>query len=269
MEHMRTLKLPPFEDYSSGYLFTKKFENEKLQPTISPQNISLNFAKYPHLLIGGSSGFGKSTLIKTIIYSLLFNNFVKDTQFILIDLKRVELSIFKKLPHVLYFADDILRAKSILFKTLLLIDTRYKNLERLGTTHIDNLKAKQPHIFLIIDEYAELILQDKKIESLVIRISQIGRAAGVHLIICTQLPTAKIISNLINVNMSQKIAFKVGTPFNSRCILDTTGAEKLTTPGEALLKIGCNIQHFNVYHTPPEDFKKMVQFWVEQYNKNI
>lgn len=228
------------------------------------KKIILDFKKYPHLLIAGATGSGKSTALKTLIASLLINNFFSDLQFVFVDLKRVELSQFKMLPHTLKFCDNIDSSRKVLEKLLNIIDYRYSVLQ---INNISNLQEKEElffRIFVIIDEFSELILSDKSIEKLIVRISQIGRAAGVHLILCTQLPTAKILTNLINVNMSSKIALHVETAQNSRAILNQKGAELLGLNGDAILKQGIFLNRFKVYRTPPEDIKKVIDFWQNQ-----
>lgn len=224
--------------------------------------VSLDFNRYPHLLIGGATGAGKSTILKTIIHGLLKNSesapaFV---DFVFIDLKRVELAAFKDVPGVIS-CDDFQTAANILKQLIAVIDNAFKTLSDAGLTSLRENPYLSSEVFIIIDEFAELILQDKSIEKYIVRISQLGRAAGVHLILCTQLPTAKIITNLINVNMSSKIALRVETWQNSKCILGVKGAESLDFPGYAILKNGLNLVHFRAFYTPPEDIKKEVETW--------
>lgn len=225
--------------------------------------VDIDFSKYHHLLIAGATGQGKSTALKTLICSLIANNFSDEIQFIFIDLKRVELSQFKKIPHCVYFCSDIKECERLLEKVIKIINNRFETLEKFGRTSISELENFS-NIFVVIDEFSELILSNKKIESLVVRVSQIGRSAGVHLILCTQLPTAKIITNLINVNISCKVALRVETSNNSRAIINQKGAEMLTAPGDALIKKGIGLERFRVFKTPSEDIKKIVGFWSGQ-----
>lgn len=224
--------------------------------------VSLDFNRYPHLLIGGATGAGKSTILKTVVYGLLKNSEAAPafTNFVFIDLKRVELAIFKNVPGVI-FCDDFQTAATILKQLTAVIDNRFKALSGAGLASLREMPTLRQEVFIIIDEFAELILQDKSIEKYIVRISQLGRAAGVHLILCTQLPTAKIITNLINVNMSAKIALRVETWQNSKCILGVKGAEQLDMQGDAILKQGVYLQRFQAFYTPPEDIKKEVEIW--------
>lgn len=223
---------------------------------------SLDFNKYPHLLIAGATGAGKSTILKTIIYGLLKKSEAAPafTNFVFIDLKRVELAAFKNIPGAV-FCDDFQTAATVLKQLTAVIDNTFKILLGAGVTSLKENPYLFDEVFIVIDEFAELILQDKSTEKYIVRISQLGRAAGVHLIICTQLPTAKIITNLINVNMSSKIALRVETWQNSKAIIGQKGAESLDVPGYAILKNGLNLTHFRALQTPQEDIKKEVEIW--------
>lgn len=221
--------------------------------------VCIDFKKYHHLLIGGATGAGKSTILNTITTNLINNNGLDRLGLILIDLKRVELSQFKKCSQCLCFCSEVEKVEGILSCVLEEIERRFETLERLELT---KTSGEFPRIFVIIDEFAELILSNKKIEKLIVRISQLGRAAGVHLIICTQLPTAQVVKNLINVNMSSKIALHVETYQNSRAILGVKGAEDLEVLGDAILKQGSKFTRFKPILTPPEDIKRSVEKWV-------
>lgn len=241
------------------------FNSERLKTPLGYNTagsvVYIDFLKYPHFLISGATGQGKSTAIKTIIAALLINNFQDEIQLVLIDLKKVELNTFKTVPHCLKFCDNIDDAKRVLSDVLDVIHRRFDVLQNLNKTSNNGLFSD---IFLIIDEYANLILIDKSIEKTIILISQLGRAAGVHLILCTQLPTAKIITNLINVNINCRLALRVETSLNSRAILNVKGAELLRTPGDAILKQDIDLQHFRVFQTPPDYINTLVNSWDSQ-----
>lgn len=223
--------------------------------------VYIDFLKYPHILISGATGQGKSTAVKTIISSILTNNFQDEAQLILIDLKKVELNTFKTVPHCLKFCDSIDDAKNTLNDVLSVIYHRFDVLQSINKTSNNGLFSD---VFLIIDEYANLVLIDKSIEKTIILISQLGRAAGVHLVLCTQLPTAKIITNLINVNINCRLALRVETPLNSRAILNVKGAELLAAPGDAILKQDITLQRFKVFQTPTNYINNLVDFWSSQ-----
>lgn len=238
--------------------FNAVFFNILVGYDLSGKAVYIDFKKYPHLLIGGATGAGKSTLLNTITTNLINNNGLDRLALILIDLKRVELSQFKKCSQCLCFCSEVEKVEGVLNCILDEIERRFTFLENERKTKITD---ELPKIFVIIDEFAELVLSNKKIEKLIIRISQLGRAAGVHLIICTQLPTAQIVKNLINVNMSNKIALHVETYQNSKAILGVKGAEDLELVGDAILKQGAKFTRFKPILTPPEDIKKAVEKW--------
>lgn len=222
--------------------------------------ITNDFKKYPHILISGATGSGKSTILKTLIVSMISTYFFDEIQFIFIDLKRVELAFFESLPHCLGYYTDIENVQKTLLKLIDLINVRYQKMKNNGITNLNENESLFSRVFVVIDEYAELVLSGQNIEKLIIKISQIGRAAGVHLILCTQLPTAKILTNLINVNMSCKIALRVETAYNSRSIINQNGAELLNLNGDALIKQGPFLKRFQAFQTPSEDLKTIVDY---------
>lgn len=228
--------------------------------------VYIDFKKFPHLLIGGATGAGKSTILNTITTNLINSNGLDRLGLILIDLKRVELSQFKKCSQCLCFCSEVEQVEGVLNCILEEIERRFTFLENEGKTKI---KDELPRLFVIIDEFAELVLSNKKVEKLIIRISQLGRAAGVHLIVCTQLPTAQVVKNLINVNMASKIALHVETYQNSKAILGVKGAEDLEVVGDAILKQGAKFTRFKPLLTPQEDIKAAVEKWTPKPPKRL
>ncbi len=223
---------------------------------LNNKNYVVNLCDTPHLLIAGTTGSGKSIFINSMIINLL-NNYKKDyLEMSLIDPKKVELSIYKNCEQVKEIANNLIETKQILKNTLLEIDYRYRQLETYNCRNIESynkkvINAKFAYKVIIIDELADIILQDRQeetanrknplqeqsLEALLCRIAQIGRACGVHLIVATQRPSSDIITGLIKANIPSRVAFSVSTKVDSRVILDEKGAEKLTGKGDMLLKM--------------------------------
>ena len=188
--------------------------------------ICLDMLKQPHLLIAGSTGSGKSVLINSLIYTALYQS-PNRCKFILIDPKRVELVDYKVLPHTISYSSEILNILKALQYSVDLMEKRYKQMQRQRIK-----KSNDTDIYIIIDEYADLIIQAKKqVEPHIIRLSQLGRAANIHLILATQRPTKDIITGAIKVNLDSRIALRCSTAQDSRNILDAKGAETLPRYG--------------------------------------
>ena len=191
----------------------------------------------PHALIGGTTGGGKSVLLNSIAVSLLFKHTPETLRLIIIDPKQVEFSEYTGLPHLLRpVITDPYQAIDTLASVCDLIDRRYK---RMAAHKVKNaVEMGLPSVVVMIDELADLIILGKKpVETAIVRIAQLGRAAGVHLIVATQQPTVNVVTGLIKANIPCRIALKTATVSNSTVILDGKGAEKLTGKGDALLKL--------------------------------
>lgn len=184
--------------------------------------------KSNHTLIAGCSGSGKSVALNNILYEALLN---VSNAYIMIDLKKVELIDYKELPQCLAYADTAEDAESILEKTVSLIARRYERMQELRQK-----KTSENNIYVVIDEYADLVLTcSKQTVNCIQRISQIGRAAGVHLIVCTQRPTREIIAGAISVNLETQLALRCSCAQDSRNIIGVSGAEKLPKYGKGIL----------------------------------
>lgn len=225
--------------------------------------ITLDFLKSPHVLIAGASGSGKSVLLNTIIASLLFKAVPSRLRLLLIDLKRVELSIYKDLPHLLTpIIDNVDNAINALKYINFIMDNRYKSMTKEGHKNIN--ETKHPHIIVIIDELADFMLSSKsEAEAYLIRLSQLGRAAGIHLILATQRPTVNVISGLIKANMTARVALTTASMRDSINILDYSGAEKLTGLGDALLKLPHKIDliRFQSAYISDVDIKQIINYY--------
>ncbi|MEJ2355818.1 MAG: DNA translocase FtsK, partial [candidate division WOR-3 bacterium] len=194
----------------------------------------------PHILIAGATGSGKSVFLNSIITSLLYKATPKEIRFIMIDPKRIELSVYNGIPHLIRSViNDQSTALQYLLKSLECMEQRYKEFARVGVRNIqgynNKIKDKKPYIFIIIDELADLMMRSgKDVENAVIRLAQMSRAVGIHLILATQRPSVDVITGLIKANFPARVAFQVASGHDSKTILDAKGAEKLLGNGDML-----------------------------------
>lgn len=227
-----------------------------LGKTISGDIFMADLAKMPHLLVAGATGMGKSVGLNAIIASLLYKKHPAELKFVLIDPKRVELSLYRKLerhylaalPDEEAIITDMSKVVTVLNSLCIEMDNRLKLLEKAGARNIKEYNEKfiarrlnmnkhrfLPYIVLVIDEFADLIIrQGKEIEEPVSRLAAVARAAGIHLIIATQRPTVNVITGNIKLNIPGRIAFRVIQGNDSRTILDQLGANQLIGKGDML-----------------------------------
>lgn len=211
-----------------------------------------NIAKLPHMLIAGTTGSGKSVCMNSIIISLLYKASPEDVKLIMVDPKMVELGIYNGIPHLLIpVVTDPKKAAGSLQWAVSEMMRRYKAMSDAGVRDLESYNSMidgqelegehLPQVVVIIDELADLMLvAAKEVEESICRIAQMGRAAGIHLIIATQRPSADVITGLMKANIPSRIAFAVASAMESRIILDTQGAEKLVGKGDMLYApIGC------------------------------
>lgn len=195
--------------------------------------IPLDIAKAPHLLIGGSTGSGKSVCINNIIIQLIDKLTVDKLKLIFIDPKRVELSQYKQLPNCKGFASEPKEIDDLLELVVQIMDDRYKAIEREKKRHNQELKKPFPYMIVVFDEYTKGI--SKKASNLVQEIARKGRASNIHLIIATQRPDRSIIDGQLKANCPTRIAFHLQSNTDSRVLLDRGGAETLAGNGDGLL----------------------------------
>lgn len=210
---------------------------------ISGRIVVADLAKMPHMLIAGSTGSGKSVCINDIIISMIYKSSPQEIQMILIDPKVVELSVFANLPHLrVPVVTEPKKAASALRWAVNEMDMRYRKFSEVGSRDlarynaiVGDPKKKMAKLVIIIDELADLMMvAPEDVEDSICRIAQLGRAAGIHLIVATQRPSADIITGLIKANIPSRCAFAVSSSIDSRIILDATGAEKLLGRGDML-----------------------------------
>ncbi|MFA5368873.1 MAG: DNA translocase FtsK, partial [Candidatus Paceibacterota bacterium] len=237
-----------------------------------------DLAEMPHLLIGGTTGSGKTICLNAIILSLLYRNSPDELRLILVDPKRVEFPVYATLDHlmcpVIYDAQQTLVALKWLVGEM---ERRFTVLAEGKSRDIGSYNSKQekkgedklPYITLIIDELADLMsVKGKEIESYVVRLAQMSRATGIHLILATQRPSVEVITGLIKANITSRIALKVGSLIDSRTILDASGAEKLLGKGDLLImsKEYSKPKRIQCPYISEAEIKKVVT-WLEENNK--
>ena len=214
---------------------------------ITGKTIVYNINSFPHLLIAGATGSGKSVCINTMIMSILYKASPDDVKLIMIDPKVVELSVYNGIPHLMLpVVTDIKKAAATLNFAVTEMHERFKKFAEYGVRDIEGylsaLKAsgeleekKMPHLVIIVDEVADLMLAERKnVEDSIQSLTQLARAAGIHLIIATQRPSVDVITGVIKANMPSRIAFAVSSNVDSRTILDMGGAEELLGKGDML-----------------------------------
>ena len=212
---------------------------------ISGNCIVGDIAKMPHVLVAGTTGSGKSVCMNSLIVSLLYKSSPEDVKLIMIDPKMVEFGIYNGIPQLLVpVVTDPKKAAGALQWTVTEMMRRYSMLGEAGTREIESYNkiaashseySHMPQIVVLIDELADLMLvAGKEVEESICRIAQMGRAAGIHLVIATQRPSADVITGLMKANIPSRIAFAVSSAMESRIILDTPGAEKLIGKGDML-----------------------------------
>jgi len=217
-----------------------------LGKSISGLPITGDLSSMPHLLIAGTTGSGKSVCINTIILSLLYKHTPEKCKFILIDPKMLELSTYEGIPHLLCpVITEAKRAASVLGWVVKEMESRYRLMTRVGVRNIDGYNEKHkismPYIVVIVDEMSDLMLvAGKEIENYIQKLSQMARAAGIHIIMATQRPSVDVITGTIKANFPTRISFQVTSKIDSRTILGEQGAEQLLGKGDMLFMSSAN-----------------------------
>ena len=255
---------------------------------VNGQPILADIAKMPHLMIAGSTGTGKSVCINVLLTSLLYQNSPEDLRLILVDPKRVELSTYEGIPHLLTpVIVDTGKVVNALKWAVNEMDRRYRLLQEAGVRNIhsfnDKAKAgktrkvldeetgketkesleKMPFIVIVIDELADLMAtHSKEVEGIIVRLAQMARAVGIHLVVSTQRPSVEVLTGLIKANITTRIAFQVATQIDSRTILDGPGANKLLGNGDMLYLSAESPQPMRVQgvYVSDEETKRVVKF---------
>lgn len=254
---------------------------------VAGTSIVANLAKMPHALIAGATGSGKSVTIHTIITSLLYKNGPEDLRFIFVDPKRVELTLYNKIPHLLTpVITDPKKAILALKWAAKEMDRRYNMLEKEAVRDIESYNKKRgkdgdqkeggleklPFIVIIIDELADIMqTYPRELESGIVRLAQMSRAVGIHLILSTQRPSVNVVTGLIKANVPARIALQVASQIDSRTILDTPGAEKLLGAGDTLYSSGemSSPERLQSAYISEDEVKKVVKFLIDNYADEI
>jgi len=234
---------------------THIFSNVKneILPIVLSNEIVIDLVKMPHLLVAGETGSGKSVFLNVAILSLLRKSKCK---LVLIDPKRVEFSQYRGLRQLLYpVAVKIEKIEEVLNALVAEMEKRYEILDSLGKKNVSETNLER--IVVVIDELADLMLvSEHKLDVQIIRLAQLARAIGIHLIMATQRPIAEIMTGLIKANMPARISFRVASKQDSRIILDENGAELLKEPGDMIFKFKGEIINCKGVYVEDKDIKK-------------
>ena len=232
-----------------------------------------DLGKMPHLLVAGATGSGKSVCLNTIIASLLVSATPDQVQMLFIDPKRVELTVYNGIPHLIKeVITDARLAAGALFEMTKEMDSRYERFAKAGVRKIEEYNAKfpaenLPYVVIVIDELADLMLiAPAKVETTICRLAQLARATGIHLVVATQRPSVDVITGIIKANIPSRVAFAVSSQVDSRTILDMVGAERLLGRGDMLfLPIDAPkpVRSQGALITGPE-VTRLVEFWATQ-----
>ena len=212
--------------------------------------------RQPHLLIAGATGSGKSVVINAIMHTALHDSPAR-VEFILIDPKRVELSMYRKLPHVVQYASEPADMVAALNTAIAITEKRYRAMAKAGQRKFDGAD-----LYVIIDELADLMTTNKKgVMPLLQRLCQIGRAAGVHVIAATQCPLSAVIPTPIKVNFDARVALRTRCAQDSRNILGLTGCEQLPRYGQGYYMTPEGLTRYNLPMIPEADLTDIIRYW--------
>jgi DNA segregation ATPase FtsK/SpoIIIE, S-DNA-T family len=209
---------------------------------ISGRAVFFDLSEMPHLLVAGTTGSGKSVMLNGLLTSLLLTTDPRQVKMVLIDPKRVELSQFGRVPHLITpVVTDVKKAANALAWAVAEMERRYEVLEKIGVRSVegynDRAETQMPYVVVVIDELADLMMQaGAKVEDAIIRLAQKARAVGIHIVVATQRPSVDVITGMIKANVPSRIAFAVSSQVDSRVILDSPGAEALLGMGDMLYK---------------------------------
>ncbi len=243
-----------------------------------------DLARMPHLLVAGATGAGKSVCINSILLSFLYKARPEELKLLLVDPKRIELSVYADLPHLVHpVVTDMSDAKSAMDWAVYEMERRYEAMARLGVRNIEGYNRKlaelgkdrepeladlepMPFLVLVIDELADLMLTAaKEVETSIVRLAQLARASGIHMILATQRPSVDVVTGLIKANFPSRISFQVTSRHDSRTILDTVGAEHLLGKGDMLFKAGGGrLERMHGAFVADEEVAGVVEFWKKQ-----
>jgi len=241
---------------------------------VSGKPVVADLTRMPHILIAGATGAGKSVAINTIIASLLMHHSPEQVRFVMVDPKRVELTGYNDIPHqafshVVTDPDEVVGVLGIAVTEM---ERRYRRFEHVGARNIeaynkeDRPEGKLPYWVVILDELADLMMAAPvEVEQQLVRLAQLARATGIHMVIATQRPSVDVVTGLIKANFPTRIAFATTSQIDARVIMDRAGAEKLLGRGDMLLMSQDSIQAQRVQGTfvSDEEIAKLIEFWTQ------
>ncbi|HSD12284.1 MAG TPA: DNA translocase FtsK, partial [Patescibacteria group bacterium] len=236
-----------------------------------------DLGKMPHMLVAGATGSGKTVCLNAIILSLIYQNGPDDLKLMLIDPKRVELPVYNGIPHLLTPAiTEVPKIINALKWAISEMDRRFDLLSKAGkrdiTSYNETAEEKMPFLVIVVDELADLMVASAaEVEGAIIRLAQLARAVGIHLVVATQRPSVDVITGLIKANITARIAFSVASSIDSRTILDMPGAEKLVGRGDSLflspdLSMPKRIQ---CCYVGDGEIRKVVDYLMEQLDEPV
>ncbi|MFO8032157.1 MAG: DNA translocase FtsK 4TM domain-containing protein [Desulfohalobiaceae bacterium] len=245
-----------------------------------------DLARMPHLLVAGATGTGKSVGLNSILISLLFKSSPQELKLLLIDPKRIEMGSYADLPHLVHpVVTEMDLAKVALDWAVKEMDRRYEAMAELGVRNLEGYNQKYqellqkdpeavqdlqplPYLVIVIDELSDLMLTaGKEAEASIVRLAQLARAAGIHLILATQRPSVDVVTGLIKANFPARIAFQVSSKHDSRTILDTVGAQYLLGQGDMLFKSSAGkLQRLHGAFISDQEINSVIEFWKQKHS---
>jgi S-DNA-T family DNA segregation ATPase FtsK/SpoIIIE len=243
-----------------------------------------DLARMPHMLVAGATGAGKSVCLNCLLLSIVYKHDPEHVKLLLVDPKRIELAVYGTLPHLVHpVVTDMHLAKNALEWAVYEMEQRYEAMARTGVRHITTYNQKLvemgddrpedmrdlkpfPYLIIVVDELADMMMTAaKEVEGSIVRLAQLARASGIHLILATQRPSVDVVTGIIKANFPSRIAFQVSSKHDSRTILDGIGAEYLLGHGDMLFKLsGGNIQRVHGAFVGDDEIARVVQYWEKQ-----
>jgi len=243
-----------------------------------------DLARMPHMLVAGATGAGKSVCLNCLLLSIIYKHGPEQVKLLLVDPKRIELAVYGSLPHLVHpVVTDMHLAKNALEWAVYEMEQRYEAMARTGVRHITTYNQKLaemgddrpedmrdlkpfPYLIIVVDELADMMMTAaKEVEGSIVRLAQLARASGIHLILATQRPSVDVVTGIIKANFPSRIAFQVSSKHDSRTILDGIGAEYLLGHGDMLFKLsGGNIQRVHGAFVGDDEIARVVEYWEKQ-----
>ncbi len=243
-----------------------------------------DLAKMPHMLVAGATGAGKSVCLNCLLLSIVYKHDPEHVKLLLVDPKRIELAVYGTLPHLVHpVVTDMHLAKNALEWAVYEMEQRYEAMARTGVRHITTYNQKLsemgddrpedmrdlkpfPYLIIVVDELADMMMTAaKEVEGSIVRLAQLARASGIHLILATQRPSVDVVTGIIKANFPSRIAFQVSSKHDSRTILDGIGAEYLLGHGDMLFKLsGGNVQRVHGAFVGDDEIARVVEYWEKQ-----